>query len=148
MRALSKIAFAIGIIAIAPAAFAQGTGTKGIVIEEPSARATPSGAETGALYMTLDNRSAAADRLHLRTNVQLTHDQAAAVSAAACFLMISSRFAVILSRIRDPEEDMASICSGDNILPIATEKLGRDRARSHQALTRGRWAIHTSRSFR
>ena len=63
MRALSKIAFAVILIAIAPAAFAQGTGTSTIAVEQPWARATPSGAQTGAVYMTLDNKTSSADRL-------------------------------------------------------------------------------------
>ncbi len=34
-----------------------------ILVEKPWARATPGGASTGAVYMTLDNKSNAADRL-------------------------------------------------------------------------------------
>jgi periplasmic copper chaperone A len=63
MRALSKITFAVALIAIAPAAFAQGTGTSTIAVEQPWARATPAGALTGAVYMTLDNKTSTADRL-------------------------------------------------------------------------------------
>lgn len=63
MRVLSKIASAIILIALAPAAFAQGTGTSAITIEQQWARATPSGAHTGAVYMTLDNKASSADRL-------------------------------------------------------------------------------------
>ncbi len=63
MRALSKITFAVALIAIAPAALAQGTGTSTIAVEQPWARATPAGAQTGAVYMTLDNKTSTADRL-------------------------------------------------------------------------------------
>jgi periplasmic copper chaperone A len=63
MRALSKITFAVALIAIAPTAFAQGTGTSTIAVEQPWARATPAGAQTGAVYMTLDNKTSTADRL-------------------------------------------------------------------------------------
>ena len=57
MRSLLGLAFAAALIA-APA-FAQGT----ITVEKPWARATPAGAMTGAVYMTLDNASDTADRL-------------------------------------------------------------------------------------
>jgi periplasmic copper chaperone A len=63
MRALSNIAFVTVLIAIAPSAFAQGTGTSTIAVEQPWARATPAGAQTGAVYMTLDNKTSSADRL-------------------------------------------------------------------------------------
>lgn len=63
MRALQNIAFVAVLMAITPAVFAQGTGTSTIVVEEPWARATPAGAETGAAYMTLDNKTSTADRL-------------------------------------------------------------------------------------
>jgi hypothetical protein len=43
-------------------AFAQGTDNASIAIEQPWA-ATPAGAKTGAVYMTLDNKSGIADRL-------------------------------------------------------------------------------------
>jgi periplasmic copper chaperone A len=63
MCAFSKFAFAAILIAIAAPAFAQGTTTAPIAVEQPWARATPAGAMTGAVYMTLDNKSASADRL-------------------------------------------------------------------------------------
>jgi copper(I)-binding protein len=63
MRAFSKFAFAAVLIAIAVPAFAQGTGTASIAVNQPWARATPAGAKTGAVYMTLDNKSASTDRL-------------------------------------------------------------------------------------
>ena len=63
MRYLSK-SFAVlaVLIAAASAAFAQGPGPS-IAVEQPYARATPAGAQTGAVYMTLDNKSHVADRL-------------------------------------------------------------------------------------
>jgi copper(I)-binding protein len=63
MCAFSKFAFAAILIAIAAPAFAQATTTAPIAVEQPWARATPAGAMTGAVYMTLDNKSASADRL-------------------------------------------------------------------------------------
>ena len=64
---LSKLAFAAMLIGfVAPALllpFAQGTGNTSITVEQPWARATPSGAKTGAVYMTIDNKSGTADRL-------------------------------------------------------------------------------------
>ena len=62
MRALSKLAFAALLIAAASPALAQGSGTS-IAVEQPFARATPAGAMTGAVYMTIDNKGQAADRL-------------------------------------------------------------------------------------
>ena len=68
MRTLSKLALAamlIGLVApalVAPA-IAQGTGSTPIAVEQPWARATPSGAKTGAVYMTIGNKSDTADRL-------------------------------------------------------------------------------------
>jgi periplasmic copper chaperone A len=62
MRILSKLAFAAILIATAAPALAQGTGPA-IAVEQPWARATPAGAMTGAVYMTLDNKSGSADRL-------------------------------------------------------------------------------------
>jgi copper(I)-binding protein len=44
-------------------ALAQGTGNTSITVEQPWSRATPGGAKTGAVYMTLDNKSGTADRL-------------------------------------------------------------------------------------
>jgi periplasmic copper chaperone A len=63
MRSFSKkLAFAAVLIVAALPVFAQGTKTS-ITVEEPYARATPAGAQTGAVYMTLDNKTNAADRL-------------------------------------------------------------------------------------
>jgi periplasmic copper chaperone A len=63
MRFLSKCTLAAALVIFAPVAFAQNGGTAGMVVEQPWARATPAGAPTGAVYMTLANKSNAADRL-------------------------------------------------------------------------------------
>lgn len=63
MRVLPKFAFAVVLLAIIPVALAQDRGTSTVAVEQPWARATPSGARTGAVYMTLDNKAATADRL-------------------------------------------------------------------------------------
>jgi periplasmic copper chaperone A len=63
MRSLSKLTLFAALIAGAPAAFAQGNEASTIAVEQPWARATPAGAQTGAVYMTLDNKTDAADRL-------------------------------------------------------------------------------------
>ena len=63
MRAFSKLAFAVALTAFAPAVFAQGAGSSTIAVEQPWARATPAGAQTGAAYMTLDNKASSTDRL-------------------------------------------------------------------------------------
>lgn len=63
MRTLSKLVLATILIACAGPALAQGTGSTSITVEQPWARATPAGAPTGAVYMTLTNKSNAADRL-------------------------------------------------------------------------------------
>jgi len=69
MRALfklsstSKLALIVVLFALTPAAFAQGGGTSTIAVEGPWARATPGGARTGAVYMTLANKTDASDRL-------------------------------------------------------------------------------------
>ena len=65
MRSFSKFAFAALLVAIAIAApaLAQGTGTSSIAVQQPWARATPAGATTGAVYMTLNNKTGSADRL-------------------------------------------------------------------------------------
>jgi hypothetical protein len=42
---------------------AQASSTSPITIEQPWARATPSGARTGAAYLTIVNRGSAGDRL-------------------------------------------------------------------------------------
>jgi len=60
---LSKLAVAAMLIGFVAPALAEGTGNTSITIEQPWARATPSGATTGAAYMTIDNKSATADRL-------------------------------------------------------------------------------------
>ncbi|MGH6670497.1 MAG: copper chaperone PCu(A)C [Xanthobacteraceae bacterium] len=63
MRFFSKLAMMAILAAVAPAAFAQGGGTSTIAVEQPWARATPTGATTGAVYMTLANKTKDADRL-------------------------------------------------------------------------------------
>lgn len=63
MRFLSKLAMIATLIAVAPAAMAQAGGTSTIAVEQPWARATPAGAMTGAVYMTLANKAKDADRL-------------------------------------------------------------------------------------
>ena len=60
MRNVSKLAFAALLMVAAVPAFAQ---SPSIQVENPWARATPSGAKTGAVYMTIDNKSSIADRL-------------------------------------------------------------------------------------
>jgi periplasmic copper chaperone A len=63
MRTLSRLALAALLVGFVAPAFAQGTGNTSISVEQPWARATPTGAKTGAVYMTLDNKSGTADRL-------------------------------------------------------------------------------------
>ena len=63
MRTLSKRALAALLTSFVAPALAQGTGNTAITVEQPWARATSSGAKTGAVYMTLDNKSGTADRL-------------------------------------------------------------------------------------
>jgi len=63
MRTLSKLALAALLIGFVGPVFAQGTGNTPITVELPWSRATPNGAMTGAVYMTLDNKSGTADRL-------------------------------------------------------------------------------------
>jgi len=60
MRNLSKLAFAALLTVAAVPAFAQ---SSSIQVENPRAPATPSGAKTGAVYMTIDNKLSIADRL-------------------------------------------------------------------------------------
>jgi len=60
MRNLSKLAFAALLMVAAVPAFAQ---SSSIQVENPWAPATPSGAKTGAVYMTIDNKLSIADRL-------------------------------------------------------------------------------------
>jgi periplasmic copper chaperone A len=63
MRSLFKFAIMAFLTAVAPAAIAQTGGTSTIAVEQPWARATPAGAMTGAVYMTLTNKAKDADRL-------------------------------------------------------------------------------------
>jgi periplasmic copper chaperone A len=63
MRSSMKLTFAALLTALAVPALAQGTATSTIAVEQPWARATPAGATTGAVYMTVDNKSGSADRL-------------------------------------------------------------------------------------
>jgi hypothetical protein len=63
MRIISKLVFIAALIAAAPAAFAQAGDNAKINVEQPWARATPTGAKTGAAYMTLANKTSTADRL-------------------------------------------------------------------------------------
>jgi hypothetical protein len=63
MHTLSKLVLAALLIGFVTPAPAQGTGNTSITVEQPWARATPGGAKTGAVYMTLDNKSGTADRL-------------------------------------------------------------------------------------
>ena len=60
MRYLSKLAFAALLMVAAVPAFAQ---SSSIQVANPWAPATPSGAKTGAVYMTIDNKLSIADRL-------------------------------------------------------------------------------------
>jgi len=63
MRTFSKLAFAALLIGLAAPAFAQGASSGSITVEQPWSRATPNGAKTGAVYMTIDNKSGTADTL-------------------------------------------------------------------------------------
>ena len=63
MRTLSKLALAALVTGFVAPAFAQGAGNASITVEQPWTRATPAGAKTGAVYMTLENKSGTADRL-------------------------------------------------------------------------------------
>jgi periplasmic copper chaperone A len=63
MHFLSKLSLMAVLLAAGPAAFAEAGGTSKINVEQPWARATPAGATTGAVYMTLANKSDTADRL-------------------------------------------------------------------------------------
>ncbi len=62
MRSMLKFAIAAVVIVAAIPALAQGTGAS-IAVDGPYARATPAGAQTGAVYMTIDNKTNAADHL-------------------------------------------------------------------------------------
>lgn len=61
MRSFSKLVVAAALIAFAAPALAQGSSS--VTVEQPYARATPAGAKTGAVYMTIDNKSGTADKL-------------------------------------------------------------------------------------
>ncbi len=61
MRSFLKLTVAGLLIAFAAPALAQGASS--IAVEQPWSRATPAGAKTGAVYMSLDNKSTSADRL-------------------------------------------------------------------------------------
>lgn len=63
MRTISKLAFAALLMGFAAPPLALGAGSSSIMVEQPWSRATPSGAKTGAVYMTIDNKSGTADRL-------------------------------------------------------------------------------------
>jgi len=63
MHSLWKLATAALLVAMAMPALAQGASTATIAVQQPWARATPAGAMTGAVYMTLVNKSGSADRL-------------------------------------------------------------------------------------
>jgi copper(I)-binding protein len=63
MRSLLKLGLLAALIAVAPAALAQTGKTSSIAVEQPWARATPAGARTGAVYMTLANKANTVDRL-------------------------------------------------------------------------------------
>jgi periplasmic copper chaperone A len=63
MRTISKLAFATLLIGFSAPVLAQAAGSGSIIVEQPWSRATPSGAKTGAVYMTIDNKSGTADRL-------------------------------------------------------------------------------------
>jgi periplasmic copper chaperone A len=62
MRTLSKLVLVAALVAAAPSVFAQATAPS-ITVEQPYARATPAGAATGAVYMTLTNKGQTPDRL-------------------------------------------------------------------------------------
>jgi copper(I)-binding protein len=63
MRTLSRLALAALLVGFVAPALAQGTGNTSITVEQPWSRATPMGAKTGAVYMTLNNKSGTPDRL-------------------------------------------------------------------------------------
>ena len=60
MRHFSQFAIAAALALAAVPALAQ---SSSIQVDKPWAQATPSGAKTGAVYMTINNSSSAADRL-------------------------------------------------------------------------------------
>ena len=59
MRYLLTVAFVAALVTAAVPVLAESS----VQVEQPWARATPAGAKTGALYMTIDNKSGTADRL-------------------------------------------------------------------------------------
>jgi periplasmic copper chaperone A len=63
MRTLPSLALAALLIGFLAPALAQETSNTTIAVEQPWSRATSKGAKTGAVYMTLDNKSGTADRL-------------------------------------------------------------------------------------
>ncbi|MGB7035838.1 MAG: copper chaperone PCu(A)C [Xanthobacteraceae bacterium] len=63
MRTFSKLAFAALLIGFAGPALAQTAGGGAITVQQPWSRATPNGAKTGAVYLTIDNKSGTADKL-------------------------------------------------------------------------------------
>ncbi|MGC1778603.1 MAG: copper chaperone PCu(A)C [Xanthobacteraceae bacterium] len=63
MRTFSRLAFAALLIGFAAPALAQGAGGNSVIVQQPWSRATPNGAKTGAVYMTIDNNSGTADTL-------------------------------------------------------------------------------------
>ncbi len=63
MRNFWKLALAALLIGVLVPTLAQAAGTSSIAIEQPWARATPAGAKTAAVYMTINNKSGAGDRL-------------------------------------------------------------------------------------
>jgi len=63
LASISKLVLIVVPFAFAVPAFAQGGGASPIAVEGPWARATPAGARTGAVYMTLANKTSASDRL-------------------------------------------------------------------------------------
>lgn len=64
MNVFRTIAFAFSLVALSAAAQAQQHGpAAGVAIETPWARATPPGAPTGAIYLTVHNGGRSEDRL-------------------------------------------------------------------------------------
>jgi periplasmic copper chaperone A len=63
MRPFSRLGFVAALLAAASIAACAQAAKTSIVIEDPYARATPAGALSGVVYMTLENKTNAADRL-------------------------------------------------------------------------------------
>ncbi len=63
MRSLYTLAFVAVLVVFASGVPARAGGPSTITVEQPWARATPAGAMTGAVYMTLQNKSDSPDRL-------------------------------------------------------------------------------------